>query len=136
MNLLDTLVEQRINAACLRGEFTDLPGQGEPLVFDDDLLTPEEQRAANRILKNAGVTPPAIESLRRLRALRQEWAQTADAAEQRHLRARILALDLTLENARGHALQAPESYRQALLERLGKAEKTGDVAQNGAQNSN
>jgi hypothetical protein len=123
MNILDTLVEQRINDANAKGEFADLPGQGQPLVFDDDLLTPETLRVAHRILKNAGLTPPAVESLRSLRALRQELAQTGDEAEQRRLRARILALDLTLESARGHAMRVPETYRQPLLERLASGDR-------------
>ena len=128
MNLLDNLVEQRIAAACAKGEFTDLPGQGQPLDLDDDLLAPEELRAANRILKNAGVVPPAVESLRRLRTLRQELAQTGDEAEQRRLRARILALDMTLEHVRGKTMQVPESYRQRLIEKLGKAEEPANGA--------
>ncbi|GHT93236.1 hypothetical protein AGMMS49545_12150 [Betaproteobacteria bacterium] len=123
MSLLDTLVEQRIKDASARGEFNNLPGQGAPLLMEDDLLTPEEHRVANRILKNAGLTPPAVESLRHLRTLRHELAQTANEAEQRRLRARILALDLTLESARGHAMRVPESYRQAMLEKLGATEK-------------
>jgi hypothetical protein len=123
MNILDTLVEQRIAAADAKGEFANLPGQGKPLVLDDDLLIPDELRAAHRILKNAGVVPPAVESLRRLRTLRQELAHTSDETEQRRLRARILALDLTLESVRGKSMRVPEAYRQALLERLGESGK-------------
>ena len=67
MRLLDALVEQRIAAAAARGEFDDLPGAGAPQALDDDLLVPEEVRVANRILKNAGFVPPAVEQLRALR---------------------------------------------------------------------
>src|SRR5579875_1838720 len=72
MKLLDALVEQRIAAAVARGEFDDLPGAGAPLALDDDALVPEEVRVANRILKNAGFAPPAVEQLRALRNLKAE----------------------------------------------------------------
>jgi hypothetical protein len=123
MNILDALVEQRINDACAKGEFFDLPGQGQPLILDDAPLIPETLRVAHRILKNAGLAPPAIESLRRLRDLRQALAQSDNEAEQRHLSARILALDLTLEHARGTPMRLPEAYRQPLLERLDRCMK-------------
>src|SRR6201998_1400355 len=71
MKLLDALVEQRIAAAARRG-FDDLPGTGAPQVLDDDALVPEEVRVANRILKNAGFVPPAVEQLRALRGLQNE----------------------------------------------------------------
>jgi hypothetical protein len=120
MNILDALVEQRISDACAKGEFANLPGQGQPLTLDDIPLIPEELRVAHRILKNAGLTPPAIESLRRLRDLRQALAQTDDEAEQRHLNARILALDMALEYARGTPMRLPETYCQPLLKHLGQ----------------
>lgn len=72
MKLLDALVEQRIAAAAARGAFDDLPGAGAPMELDDDLLVPEEVRVANRILKNAGFVPPAVEQLRALRNLQDE----------------------------------------------------------------
>jgi len=83
MKLLDALVEQRIAAAAARGEFDDLPGAGVPQEFDDDLLVPEEVRVANRILKNAGFVPPAVEQLRSLRHLRDELDATGEHARLR-----------------------------------------------------
>jgi len=43
------------------GRFRDLPGEGRPLVFDDNPFEPPEARMANRILKNAGFAPPWVE---------------------------------------------------------------------------
>src|ERR1700742_4894405 len=80
MKLLDALVEQRIAAAAARGEFDDLPGAGAPQVLDDDTLVPEEVRVANRILKNAGFVPPAVEQLRALRDLQAELNAVSDRA--------------------------------------------------------
>lgn len=52
------IAEERIRQAQARGEFDDLPGQGRPLVFDDDPLAPEELRVAWRLLKGAGIAGP------------------------------------------------------------------------------
>ena len=116
MKLLDALVEQRITAAATRGEFDHLPGTGQPLVFDDDLLVPEEVRVANRILKNAGFVPPAVEQLRALRELEQGSGETAgphpvervetsaERARRCQLRAKWLALNMALESLRRGAV--------------------------------
>ena len=109
MKLLDALVEQRIAAAAARGEFDDLPGAGAPQELDDDVLVPEEVRVANRILKNAGFVPPAVEQLRALRDLECELATVGDdKAGQCRLRARMLALDMALESLRGGPMVVPQ----------------------------
>ena len=116
MRLLDALVEQRI-AAAARGEFDDLPGAGAPLSLDDDALVPEEVRVANRILKNAGFVPPAVEQLRALRDLQTELNAVSDNASLYRLQARMLALDMALESLRGGGC-VPHEYRRRIAERL------------------
>ncbi|MGH8783141.1 DUF1992 domain-containing protein [Paraburkholderia sp.] len=118
MKLLDALVEQRIAAAVSRGAFDDLPGAGAPLALDDDLMVPEEVRVANRILKNAGFVPPAVEQLRALRDLRDELAATGDAAARCRLQARMLAFDMALESLRGGPMVLPREYCRRIAERL------------------
>lgn len=119
MKLLDALVEQRIAAAAARGEFDDLPGAGAPQQLDDEPLVPEEVRVANRILKNAGFVPPAVEQLRALRDLENELANVGDdKAAQCRLRARMLALDMALESLRGGPMVVPHEYRRRIAERL------------------
>lgn len=61
MWLLDQWAERHIIAARDKGEFDNLPGQGEPLILDDDSQVPPELRAAWRLLKNAGCLPPELE---------------------------------------------------------------------------
>ncbi|SAL46038.1 hypothetical protein AWB67_01977 [Caballeronia terrestris] len=117
MKLLDALVEQRISAAAARGEFDDLPGAGAPLQFDDDALVPEEVRVANRILKNAGFVPPAVEQLRALRDLQDEFDKVTDPAARCRLQAKMLALDMALESLRGGST-VPHEYRRRIAERL------------------
>ncbi|CAG9261345.1 DnaJ family domain-containing protein [Paraburkholderia unamae] len=119
MKLLDALVEQRIAAAAARGDLDDLPGAGAPQALDDDLLVPEEVRVANRILKNAGFVPPALEQLRALCDLEAELAKVSDKAAQCRLRARMLALDMALESLRGGGpMVVPHEYRRRIAERL------------------
>ena len=61
MWLLDQWAERHITDAQSKGEFDNLPGQGEPLILDDDSCVPEELRSGYRLLKNAGCLPPEIE---------------------------------------------------------------------------
>ncbi|WP_345810774.1 DnaJ family domain-containing protein [Paraburkholderia sp. PREW-6R] len=125
MKLLDALVEQRIAAAVARGEFDDLPGAGAPLAWDDDALVPEEVRVANRILKNAGFAPPAVEQLRALRNLKAELSAVSDQAVRCRLQARMLALDMALESLRGGPLVVPREYCRRIAERL--SERVGNL---------
>jgi hypothetical protein len=128
MKLLDALVEQRIAAAAARGEFDDLPGAGMPQELDDEPLVPEEVRVANRILKNAGFVPPAVEQLRALRDLENELASVGDnKAEQCRLRAKLLALDMALESLRGGPMVVPHEYRRRIVERLSGRTSAGDA---------
>ena len=126
MKLLDALVEQRISAAAARGEFDNLPGAGEPLEFDDDALVPEEVRVANRIMKNAGFVPPAVENLRALRDLQNEAGSAEDPATRRKLQAKMLALDMALESLRGSSTVVPLEYRRRIAERLSERLSASD----------
>ncbi|MCM2544477.1 DnaJ family domain-containing protein [Burkholderia glumae] len=118
MRLLDALVEQRIAAAAARGELDDLPGAGAPMELDDDLLVPAEVRMANRILKNAGFVPPAVEQLRALRNLQDEMRAVDDRATRCRLQAKVLACDMALESLRGGPLVVPREYCRRIAERL------------------
>jgi hypothetical protein len=118
MKLLDALVEQRISAAAARGELDNLPGAGELLEFGDDALVPEEVRVANRIMKNAGFVPPAVEHLRALHDLQNEAGGAEDPATRLKLQAKMLALDMALESLRGNCTVVPLEYRRRIAERL------------------
>jgi hypothetical protein len=118
MKLLDALVEQRIAAAAARGEFELSPGASAPQDMDEDQFVPEEVRAANRILKNAGFVPPAIEQLRSLRHLQDELRGAGDDAARCCVQAKMLALDMALESLRGEPTVVPREYCRRIAERL------------------
>jgi hypothetical protein len=128
MKLLDALVEQRINEAAARGDFHNLPGAGKPLALDDDVLVPEEVRVANRILRNAGFVPPAVEQLRALHGLQEEFDRVTDPAARCRIQVKMLALDMALESLRGGCC-VPHEYRRRIAERLSERAHTRDEPQ-------
>ena len=71
MYLIDQIAEARIQEAMDQGELRGLPGEGQPLLLDDDSAIPEELRAAYRLLKNAGFLPPELQWRRELREAEQ-----------------------------------------------------------------
>lgn len=58
---LELIAERKIAEAAAQGEFDALPGAGRPLDLEEDPLVPEDQRMANRILRNAGFVPREVE---------------------------------------------------------------------------
>ena len=57
----ELIAERKIAEAAAKGEFDGLPGAGKPLDLEEDPLVPEDQRMANRILRNAGIAPREVE---------------------------------------------------------------------------
>ncbi len=93
IRLFDILAEQRIVDAIARGELDNLPGAGQPLVFDDDPLLSPEQRMLSRILKNAGFAPQAVLLRKEIADLRRQIETTLEGAARDALK-RELALAL------------------------------------------
>jgi hypothetical protein len=115
----ETLIEQRIREARERGEFDNLPGAGQALPLDDDLLVPEEVRVAHRILKNAGYVPPEAQQISEINQLiaqvgRSELMPERDGTDRR-LRALLIQLELAGRPAA--ASKAWHDYQEALLRR-------------------
>jgi hypothetical protein len=117
----ETLIEQRIREATARGEFDDLPGAGQPMQLDDDLLVPEEVRVAHRILKNAGYVPPEaqqISEVNQLIALAGRAELGAEQGEAASRRLRALMIQMELAGRPLAAAQAWHDYQQALAQRM------------------
>lgn len=121
MLAFEAIAEQRICEALARGELDDLPGTGQPLDLNEDLLVPEDLRMAYRILKNAGFVPPEVHTLNEIGAL-ERLVQTLDDGEQRDMALRKLRLlSMQLGEARGSGLQS--EYYAGIVQRLaGNAE--------------
>jgi hypothetical protein len=120
----ETLIEQRIREASERGEFDALPGAGQPMQLDDDLLVPEEVRVAHRILKNAGYVPPEAQHLAEINQLialagREEFSSADSEATSRRLRALLVQMELA-----GRPLAAAKAwheYQEALAGKLAES---------------
>ena len=72
MLIFELLAEQRIREAIDRGDMLNLPGAGQPLVFDDDPFVSPEQRMVNHIMKRAGLVPSDVSMRKAIANLRQE----------------------------------------------------------------
>ena len=122
MLAFELLAEQRINEALAKGELSGLPGSGQPLDLEDDLLVPEDQRLAQRILKNAGYTPPEVGLRREIAELRAQL-ELLDERERGPARQRLTLLMSQLSLARGAAvnLSLEDRYWTLLKERFAGA---------------
>lgn len=122
MLAFELLAEQRINEALARGELSNLPGSGQPLDLEDDLLVPEDQRLAQRILKNAGYTPPEVGLRREIAALRAQL-ELLDERERGPAWQRLTLLMSQLSLARGVAvnLSLEDRYWTRLKQRFAGA---------------
>jgi hypothetical protein len=120
MDVLEQLVEQRLQEAMQRGEFDDLPGCGRPLALADDTLVPEELRVAYRLLKNAGYLPPEVQLGNEIQAAEQLLSRVQDNDERDYVQRRLRCLQLRLSLARGEGIDfaVEREYRQQLLARL------------------
>lgn len=100
MWLLDQWAERHISDAQRKGEFDNLPGQGEPLSLDDDSAVPAELRSGYRLLKNAGCLPPELEQRKEAMALADLLKGICREDERYHELSRRLALmELKLQQA-------------------------------------
>jgi DnaJ homolog subfamily C member 28 len=50
-------IDKQIQKAIEEGQMSNLPGEGKPLVFEDDPHTPQELRLAFKVLKDNGFAP-------------------------------------------------------------------------------
>jgi len=119
---LAQLVENRIMEAIARGEFDNLPGAGRPLDLDDDLMVPEEERMAMRIMKNAGCVPPGVERLAELeRLLATVGDDEGTSPEQRAAASRrlhVLLMQLEADGRTATATRAWHDYEAKVARRF------------------
>jgi len=108
----ESLVERQIREAMDAGAFDDLPFRGQPLPIEDDSAA-GDWAMAHRMLKNAGVAPPWIESdkeARRLLAVLETMLERAPRASRlgrdrlrRDYRATVHATNRAIERVNAEA---------------------------------
>ncbi|HGF0772442.1 TPA: DUF1992 domain-containing protein [Kluyvera georgiana] len=119
MWLLDQWAERHITDAQRRGEFDNLPGQGEPLMLDDDSAVPEELRSGYRLLKNAGCLPPELEQRKEAIALADilKGIRREDVRYQ-ELSRRLTLLELKLQQAGINTDFLRGDYAEKLMQKI------------------
>ena len=119
LDIFGKLAEERIKEAAERGDFADLPGRGKPLQLEDDSRVPEELRLAYKVLKNAGYTPPELESHKELMQVEDMLANAPDEKTRYQAIKRLNYLTLKLGRARPDSgLFNQDDYSERVVERL------------------
>jgi len=67
-----SLIDKQIQKAIEEGQMSNLPGEGKPIVFEDDSNTPHELRLAFKLLKDQGFAPDWIMMGNELDARREQ----------------------------------------------------------------
>ena len=116
------IVERRIEEAQEKGEFDDLPGQGEPLEMTDDRHVPEDLRLAYKILKNADCLPPELEETKEIRQMEDMLANIPDEKEKYKLIKKInyKIMKLNVTRNKSPLLEEKEIYYKKLVDKLGQ----------------
>ncbi len=118
MHAFEAIAERLIAEAEARGELRGLPGEGRPVLLDDDALVPSETRMAFRLMKNAGLVPPEVEALRDMAELERMLQQDVTDEAHRDALDKLQWLSMKLSDAGLGSLGQPRQYQQRLLERL------------------
>ena len=105
LKLLEDDIGRALADSQRSGELQAAPSYGKPLNFGDGYdETPAELRMPMKVLKDAGVVPPEVETMQRIAALEARAAASPDATQAAALRREAgelrLALQLRLERLR------------------------------------
>lgn len=99
LKLLEDDIGRALAESARNGELRSAPSYGKPLNFGDGYNeTPAELRMPMKVLKDAGVVPPEVETMQRIAALEQraQAAETPEAAAALRREAGELRLGLQL----------------------------------------
>jgi hypothetical protein len=93
-DLFQLIAEARIKEAIERGDFDNLPGQGQPLRLEDLSHVPPELRAAYSILKHNGFLPEEMELQKEILSLDDLIARSTSPEDKTALQKQRLELDI------------------------------------------
>ncbi len=120
MLLIDSLAEEYILLAIRRGEFDALPGQGQPLILEDDSAVPAELRVGYRILRNSGYLPPELTLRKEINELESLLHQVQMGAEQQAIRRRLCLLQarLAMQGHDANLLLRERAYGEKVIAKI------------------
>jgi hypothetical protein len=118
----EKLVERKIQEAMERGEFDNLPGQGKPLLLEEDSHIPEELRVAYKILKNADCLPPELEAKKEIRQMEDLLVNIPDERERYKLIKKInyMIMRLNMMGKRSPLFEEKQIYYKKLVDKIGQ----------------
>ena len=122
MNPHERIAERKIREASEKGEFDNLPGQGEPLNLEDDSHVPEDLRMAYKVLKNADCLPPEIELRKEIRQM-EDLLETIPDEKERYRHIKRINLKITQLNMMGHKsplLEENQLYYSKIVDKIGR----------------
>ncbi len=115
------IIERKIKEAQERGEFDNLPGQGEPLVLEDDSGIPDELRLSYKILKNADCLPPELHLKKEIRQMEDMLENIPDEKE-KYCQIKKINYKIMKLNMLGHRsplLEEKQIYYKKLIDKSG-----------------
>ncbi|UCH15254.1 MAG: DUF1992 domain-containing protein [Bacteroidales bacterium] len=92
MGNFDKVVEKKIKEAIENNEFDNLEGFGKPLDNSEYFNSPEEDRVAFHIMKNAGIVPEELKIRKEINHLIKEIKDCTDKTEKEKLKKELSML--------------------------------------------
>lgn len=117
MWLTDELAETRIADAIRTGQLENLPGAGERISLEQDMLVPEDLRVAYRLLKMSGHMPPELCLLNEIRDVEQLLLGLSESEQRSSAIKRLNLLRVQLGVRAENLLQAAE-YSSQIMNKL------------------
>ena len=114
------IIEKKIQEAQERGEFDNLPGEGEPLAFEDQCRVPEDLRLSYKILKNANCLPPELELKKEIRQMEELLDDIPDEKE-KYRQLKLISLKISKLSMMGHSsplLEEEQVYFKKIMDKL------------------
>ena len=116
----ERLAEKRIKEAIRQGQFENLPGQGKPIVFEDDSMVPEDLRMAYKMLKNAGFIPPELQTEKEIKNALDLLDEMQDERERYRqvTKLNILVTKANMLRSRPINLEVNQVYYRKVVEKI------------------
>ena len=117
----DKIVEERIIQAQRKGEFDNLKGSGEPIVYEDDSHVPEDLRMAYKLLKNANFIPPEIELKKNIKQAEDLLANMEETPQRYRILKKINFMIMKFNSIRNTSItfEMPQRYQAKLEKSIG-----------------
>ena len=113
------IAERQIEEAMRRGDFDNLSGRGQKIIFEDDSMVPEDLRMAYKILKNAGYVPQDFLEDKEIVTASELLAAATDEQEryQQMQKLNYLIMKVNTRRRRPVNLEKDQVYYQKVVER-------------------